>query len=97
MTASLVLQVCKQKFRHWLHLTTYLLHLIPKNKVNKQCKKSLFVIGIVIASNSCETTEYTEKQWLLFGVHSIMKVKLDQAGEGGGCTPTPYHYIYHHQ
>jgi hypothetical protein len=22
--------------------------------------------------------------------------KLTQAGEGGGCTPTPFHYIYHH-
>jgi hypothetical protein len=38
-------------------------------------------------------TEYT----LLSGVHSIMRVKLAQAGEGGGCTPTPFHYIYHHQ
>jgi hypothetical protein len=42
-------------------------------------------------------TEYTELQRLLSGVHSIMRVKLAQAGEGGGCTPTPFHYIYHHQ
>ncbi len=34
---------------------------------------------------------------LLTGIHSIMRVKLAQAGEGGGCTPTPFHYIYHHQ
>jgi hypothetical protein len=25
-----------------------------------------------------------------------MRVKLALAGEGGGCTPTPSHYIYHH-
>jgi hypothetical protein len=25
-----------------------------------------------------------------------MTEKLAQAGEGGGCTPTPFHYIYHH-
>ncbi len=30
-------------------------------------------------------------------VHSIMRVKLAKAGEGEGCTPTPFHYIYHHQ
>jgi hypothetical protein len=43
------------------------------------------------------TTEYTELQLLLSGVHSVMRVKLALAGEGGGCTPTPSHYIYHHQ
>ncbi len=26
-----------------------------------------------------------------------MRVKLAQAGMGGGCTPTPFPYIYHHQ
>jgi hypothetical protein len=25
-----------------------------------------------------------------------MMEKLAKAGEGGGCTPTPFHYIYHH-
>jgi hypothetical protein len=34
---------------------------------------------------------------LLSGVHSVMRVKLALAGQGGGCTPTPSHYIYHHQ
>jgi hypothetical protein len=24
------------------------------------------------------------------GVHSVMRVKLALAGEGGGCTPTPF-------
>ncbi len=42
---------------------------------------------------------YTEQQRLLSGIHSIMRVKLAQAGEGlgGRCTPTPFHYICHHQ
>jgi hypothetical protein len=44
-----------------------------------------------------ETTEYTELQPLLSDVHSVMRVKLALAGEGGGCTPTPSYYIYHHQ
>ncbi len=44
-----------------------------------------------------ETTEYTEQQPLLSGIHSVMRVKLALAGEGRGCTPTPSHYIYHHQ
>jgi hypothetical protein len=43
------------------------------------------------------TTEYTELQPLLSGVHSVMRVKFALAGEGGGCTPTPFYYIYHHQ
>ncbi len=33
------------------------------------------------------TTEYTEWQRLLSGVHFIMRVKLAQAGEGGGARP----------
>ncbi len=28
------------------------------------------------------------------GVHSIKVETLAQSGEGGGCTPTPFHYIY---
>ncbi len=35
------------------------------------------------------TTEYTELQPLLSGVHSVMRVKLALAGEGGGCTRPP--------
>jgi hypothetical protein len=44
-----------------------------------------------------EVKSVTKKIDLLSGVHLIMWVKLAQAGEGGGCTPTPFHYIYHHQ
>ncbi len=35
------------------------------------------------------STEYTELQLLLSGVHSVMRVKLALVGESGGCTPTP--------
>jgi hypothetical protein len=43
------------------------------------------------------STECTELKQSLSGVHSIMRVKIARAGDGGGCTPTPFHYIYHHQ
>ncbi len=39
---------------------------------------------------------HTEWQRPLSGVYSIMMETLAQAGEGGGCTPTPFHCIYHH-
>ncbi len=46
-------------------------------------------------------TEYTQSgnwQEPLSGVRYIpsMLEKLAQPGEGGGCTPTPFHSIYHH-
>jgi hypothetical protein len=40
---------------------------------------------------------HTEWQWPLSGVHSIMMVKPAQPGEVGGCSPTPFHSIYHHE
>jgi hypothetical protein len=36
-----------------------------------------------------ESTEYTELQPLLSGVHSVMRVKLVLACEGGGSRPPP--------
>ena len=49
----------------------------------------------------------TELQQLLSGVHSVMRVKLALAGEGGGARPPLllhltvfiylFYYIYHHQ
>ncbi len=41
-----------------------------------------------------ELTEYTERQPPLSGAHSIMMEKLEQALEGGGCTPTPFTNVY---
>ncbi len=37
----------------------------------------------------------TEWQRPLSGMHSTMMEKFAQAGEGGGCRPTPCHYSYH--
>jgi hypothetical protein len=38
------------------------------------------------------STEYTQSGSSRFsGVYSIMMEKLAQAGEGEGCTPTPFH------
>ena len=39
---------------------------------------------------------HTEWQLPLSGVHSIMVENLAQPGKGGGCTPFPFHCIYHH-
>jgi hypothetical protein len=44
----------------------------------------------------CAHRVHTECQRPLSGESAIMMEKLAQAGEGGGCTPTPCHYIYHH-
>ncbi len=57
---------------------------------------TVFVKNIEMTGKD-QTTEYTELQPLLSGVHSVMRVKLALAGEGGGFTPTPSLYIYHHQ
>ncbi len=40
---------------------------------------------------------HTEWQRPLSGVHSVMMVKSAQPGEGGECTPSPCHSIYHHE
>ncbi len=39
---------------------------------------------------------HTEWQPPLSGEHSIMMEKWAQAGEGGRCTPTHFHYSFHH-
>jgi hypothetical protein len=39
------------------------------------------------------TTEYTEWQWPLSGLHSIIMVKSGDEG----CTLSPFHSIYHHE
>ncbi len=69
------------------------------NQANKaEAYIRLSVIGEAALRNGVAfTTEYTELQPLLSGVHSVMRVKLVLAGEGGGCTPTPSNYIYPHQ
>ncbi len=97
------LPVLSYVIRHSILATTYLeiewfAESIP-NEVEKRRKTRSQQISCYspIGKDEVWTTEYTELQRLLSGVHSIMRVKLAQAGKGGGCTPTPFHYIYHHQ
>ena len=51
----------------------------------------------ITASMWVYITEYTEWQWPLSGVHFIMMVHSAQPGEGGECTPSPFHSIYDHE
>jgi hypothetical protein len=69
---------------HWLEIWSN--HFCPSMGPNG---------GSVAISDICFmvmvlATEYTELKRLLSGVHSVMRVKLALAGEGGGCTPTPF-------
>ncbi len=45
------------------------------------------------------TDESVQIDWQLplSGVHSIMMVSSAQPGERGGCKPSPFHSIYHHE
>jgi hypothetical protein len=56
------------------------------------------LLKTILAPSSCGTglRVHTEWQRPLSGIHYIMMEKLAQAGEGGKCTPIPFHYIYHH-
>ncbi len=77
---------------------TYNANVTTKMKKGEIGRRSSRAFSLVVTSGQViMTTEYTELQRLLSGVHSIMRVKLTQAGEGGGCTLIPFHYIYHHQ
>jgi hypothetical protein len=44
------------------------------------------------------TDERVQMDWQLqfSGVYSIMMVNSAQSGEDWGCTPSPFHSIYHH-
>jgi hypothetical protein len=48
-----------------------------------------------IGNLTSQSTEYTELQPLLSGIHSVMRVKFALAGKGGGCTPTPHPLLLH--
>ena len=48
-----------------------------------------------IGNLTSHSTEYTELQPLLSGIHSVMRVKFALAGKGGGCTPTPHPLLLH--
>ncbi len=49
------------------------------------CNNTYFTTFLLTCTWKCTATEYTEQQRLLSGVHSTIRVKFAQAGEGGGC------------
>jgi hypothetical protein len=53
---------------------------------------TVYSITKAVSQAKVFATEYTEWKPPLSGVHSITMEKLAQAGEGGGSTPTPFHY-----
>jgi hypothetical protein len=50
------------------------------------CSRRPIINGVLTG----RTTEYTELQPLLSGVHSVMRVKLALAGRVGGARPPPH-------
>jgi hypothetical protein len=59
-------------------------------------KGTLFSWKLNFSARSCYRV-HTEWQWPLFDVHFIMMAKSAQPGGGEGCTPSPFHSIYHHE
>jgi hypothetical protein len=95
--AVIVFLFCKQWY-DWIFATV--LHIRQRGSKDTERKPlGHLYLGVTHAtmSSAVQNTEYTELQPLLSGVHSVMRVKSVLAGEGGGCTPTPSHYIYPHQ
>jgi hypothetical protein len=85
----------KSTLNDLVHLTPLRIPLMNPPKVIVSAHSAgAYTATLLVMVN---VTEYTELQPLLSGVHSVMRVKLVLAGEGGGCTPTPSHYIYPHQ
>ncbi len=73
------------------------------NFVDQRCKieqeyatKLRYVYSTSWISHRTGHRVHTEWQQPLSVVDSIMMEKLAQAGEGGRCMPTPFHYSYHH-
>jgi len=53
--------------------------------------------GCILSEVQCQTQSTQSGNGpLLAYIHSIMLVKSGQPGEGRGCTPFPFHSIYHH-
>jgi hypothetical protein len=59
--------------------------------------RSTYISDISSCYSIVSITEYTEWQWPLSVVHSIMMVKSAQPGKGGECTSSPLNSIYHHK
>jgi hypothetical protein len=59
-----------------------------------------WLVYLEIATDHRTTDERVQIDWLLFGVHSIMMVKIQLSlvrVEGAGCRPSPFHSIYHQE
>jgi hypothetical protein len=52
---------------------------------------------VCVSAHDADHRVHIERRLLISGVHPFMVEKSSLAGKGGGCTPTPSHYIYHHQ
>ncbi len=57
---------------------------------------SIKICVVIEKMKRCNHRVHTEWQRPLSGVHSIMMEKIAQSDEGWGCTPIPFHHIYHH-
>jgi hypothetical protein len=71
---------------------------VSENRIAGSATARLFFLTAVAIAigGSLSHGVHTERQRPLSGVHSITIEKFAQAGEGGGCTPTTFHYSYHH-
>ncbi len=103
--------ICRDFFCNLDHMHYYMRHLFPRMKApsffvegqnnresERKKQRSQVVCLSIKVSMVCVHSQSTQSAWQrpFSGINSIMMEKLDQAGEGGGCTPTPFHYIYHH-
>jgi hypothetical protein len=68
----------------------------PRTNVRKMAKEWKMSEGVRAGRNGDNHRVHTAWHLPLSGVQSIMMEKLAQPGEGGGCTPFPFHCVYHH-
>jgi hypothetical protein len=88
----------KYKYTEWQKIPS-LVSTWYNLRVRSKCEFEYMQSGIECSTTvSCMirwTTEYTDWQRPLSGIHSIMMEKSARAGGGGGCMPTPFHYVYY--
>jgi hypothetical protein len=77
--------------------TVYSKHIVVQFDTVVQCIKWPSFNLILVIALIGNPTEYTELQQSLTWRTFHHEGKISPAGEGGGCTPTPFHYSYHHQ
>ncbi len=79
------------KFKNFSSVQSFPLHR-SNNSDNSVCKVPVYFVY-------ARTTEYTDWQWPLSGVQSIMIEKSAHSGEGGDARPPPFtpYLLYHHE